>query len=217
MDPDDIQAKSGNTYRRLDLNYLGGDLSIGDQVFYMDRISSRIGINTKIPQFKLDINGGTWTSNDGVRTTYSSGHGAAFLANNDLLGGWFVVNGALDWAPLWGHSFNVFSDAKMKKQIQPIHEKNCLPYLEYLKNLETVTYLYDQEGANDIPHIGILAHTAPREIVNQVSKDPRGGDESALSVSLGDWIGLNTVVIKYLVKQIEQLQQDLQLLKLKME
>lgn len=210
FDSDDIQRKmSATNYGTLYLNYYGGDVSLGAGALCLDRANERIGISTCAPSQKIDIYAGDSTFNDGIRTTYQSGNGAALLANNANIGGWFVTDGATDWAPIWSHSFNILSDQAVKKNINPISEENCHSFLKYFDRLESVSFQYAQEREQRAPHVCILAHTAPPEMLSQVSKNPVGGDEKVLGVNLADWVGLNTVVIKNLLKEIKQIRSEL--------
>ncbi len=211
FDPDDIQSKnSATTYGTLDLNYWGGDVRIGANTLYVDRDKGRIGIKTMGPDEVLDINVGTAASGtEGLRIRYNSGYGGALLAANDVFGGFFVSDGGSNWAPLYAAAFNVISDQKVKKNIKKIDHHNFNRYVHYLENMETASFRYDHEAESISPHIGVIAQTAPSELVTTASCSKCDHQEETLVVNLADWTGLNSVVIKYLLYENRQLKSRL--------
>ncbi len=176
----------------------------------------KLGINKAGPGKMIDIDAGTPSNNEGLRVLHTSGNGAALLANNATLGGWFVTDGGPNYAPIWASSFNPISDRRMKKEVNTIEKADYQKYLKYIDDLETSTFYYKNESDRKNPHIGIIAQTAPPELISYAPKDPDGSDQQILTVSLADWAGLNTVVIKYLREENIRIQRELEELRTKL-
>ncbi len=94
IDRDDIQAKNSHLYSRLELNYYGGDVSLGNDVLFMDRYNKRIGINTRTPDGPLDID---FDAGGSLIAGTPSGQGPGWIH--------FTPNGISRWDAYAGDSF----------------------------------------------------------------------------------------------------------------
>ena len=185
---------------------LGAAAFSGDVV-----VTGKLGFNTLTPGKLIDVNAGSAVSGtEGLRVLHSSGWGGALLANNSNLGGWFVTDGGSNYAPLWANSFNILSDRRVKRNLRPIKKFDYKKYVSYYENLETTAYNYQHEPEDKSPHIGIIAQSAPAELQSEITGGPLSSEDDLLSINLADWMGLNTVVIKYLLEENEELKSKIQ-------
>lgn len=182
----------------------------------------RLGINTITPSKMLDIYAGS-DLGEGIRVEYddiSENGGAALIAKSTITGGWTVYNSSLSPAPIEASQFVMASDLRVKNSVNYIEKETDQRYLNYFDNLQTASYYYNHESHRQAPHIGIIAQSAPVELISDGINPTEKDHSNMLTVSLADWIGLNTVVIKHLREEnkalkaeIQAVQRDIQMLK----
>lgn len=182
-----------------------------NQLFFAN--DGRLGIRKFAPGKMIDVDAGTPSSNEGLRVLHTSGYGAALLANNALLGGWFVTNGGSSYAPIWAHSFNVMTNPANARSRLEIQKSNYSDYVTQFSNLNVIEYFSHSEDRSVLPHIGIDAVSAPDEMITYAPGDPNELIHSSRSINLADWTGLNTVIIKYLLEENKQLLKEIDAIK----
>jgi hypothetical protein len=141
----------------------------------------------------------------------SANQGCRLVARNTMLGGLNVVNSdSMQWAPIHAASYNIASDERLKKNIQPIKGKYLANYLKEFRNIQTARYYYNQEFKNKraFPHIGVIAQTMPKETIVLDHEHTDGSGEQRLHVSISDWLGLVTVVVKENDRRIMKLETE---------
>ncbi len=114
------------------------------------------------------------------------------------------------FAPISASAFNVSSDERLKHHITDLTSNNREHYIDDLKNLRTATYFYNREEGREVPHIGIIAQSAPVEILNKINSKANGSGEERLSVNLADWLGLVTVGMQHLLDENEALKERIE-------
>ncbi|NNE26949.1 MAG: tail fiber domain-containing protein [Saprospiraceae bacterium] len=92
LDDNGVQAKGSNpsTFANLFLNFWGGDVSIGQGIFYADRSTSRAAVGTTTPDAKLEVK---FVGNDGIlingnntgdaRLSIENGGGTHYIFDDD--------------------------------------------------------------------------------------------------------------------------------------
>jgi hypothetical protein len=127
-------------------------------------------------------------------------------------------------------AFNVSSDRSLKKEINNIGAADYDKYLNQIRNIEAITYLYNDEnsssasvnsGKNRVqPHVGFTAQSLPAAVQTSVPTSGKISPENKLGYNLSDMAGLTLVGVKaldsrqaQLEKEIEDLKAEIQLLK----
>jgi hypothetical protein len=112
------------------------------------------------------------------------------------------------FAPVNASAFNVVSDRRMKKDIEDINSNQYEKYMNYIRNIESATFRYNNETntSRAVPHIGVIAQSLPQEIQAEISETASSANgEKRLAVSLADMQGLLLVGIKALDEKNKEL------------
>lgn len=110
-------------------------------------------------------------------------------------------------------SFNVTSDARVKKDINYIGSDKYEDYLNQIRSIQSATYLYNYESQDkgalrhrENMHLGFIAQSLPKELVNVTAHSKDGKLDNVLSYNLGDFAGLTVVGLKALDSKQQQLE-----------
>lgn len=97
------------------------------------------------------------------------------------------------------------SDYRLKKDITPV--QNFEPYLEKVRNVESITYRYKTESQSSTPHIGFTAQSLPEGVrAELVSSKKTNAAPEYYGVNLSDLSGL----LLNSVKALDENQQTLE-------
>ncbi len=143
----------------------------------------------------------TGLSNQGVGLFFSpSGSGLNVGSPNGV--SFMAVNAS---------AFNLSSDKNLKRNISTIQAGQAGRWMEQIRNIESATFWYNYEDnqKRNMPHIGVIAQSVPKELQTEVTGNADGkSGEYFLGVSLSDWLGLVTIGVKENDHRITGLEKD---------
>jgi Chaperone of endosialidase len=110
------------------------------------------------------------------------------------------------YSPVNASAFNVSSDRTLKKDITEIKEDSYDVYLDQIRDIESITYRYNNEEAaagvdskapvREFPHVGFAAQSLPDAIQTKIPVSGKVGAEMKLGYNLSDMAGLTLLGIK---------------------
>ena len=158
-------------------------------------------------------------------------YGSIIICGTTSAGGILVLNDGGTFSPVNASAFNVSSDKTLKKDISEITTNDYDNYLSQIRNIETITYRYNDEFASsseqssnikirEYPHVGFAAQSLPDAIKVKMPTSSSVNPVMKLGYNLSDMAGLTLVGVKALdskVSDIEKLvkeqQAEIELLK----
>lgn len=230
--------RGGQTGSRVYLN----DVHNGDVIAATG--GGNMGIGTLSPDMRLHVSGQTKLKHNNTDGTYAD----AVLTIETPLGGFapslafvpqdapssgLVLQGYAQSLYLRNHTNNAYttivcldalelSDARSKKLIEPIAENQYSQYLQALRNIQSINYLFEHETLQpDKPdfakqerqqkRIGFTAQSLPDAIKQTVPQNHQKPQESAdILYSTSGMIGLLTVGVKAIDHQQTALEKTIQ-------
>ena len=125
----------------------------------------------------------------------------------------------INYSAINASAFNVGSDIRIKNSIDYIQPAQFDGYMDQIRNIQSATYFYNGEN-RPYKHVGFIAQSLPRELVNVRKEVKPGQPENMQLVNLADVAGLSLIGIKALdskqteletvVKQQQQLIEKLE-------
>ena len=142
-------------------------------------------------------------NNNGIILYGASPTGSGLLVT-DNTGGFF--------APVSASAFLVGSDITIKKDINDISINEYETYLNQIRGIRSITYLYKDESESKeavnfgksrlAPHVGFTAQSLPPAVKTSISMSGKVNPEMKLGYNLSDMAGLTLVGVKALDSKI---------------
>lgn len=200
----------------------------------------KVGIGTNYPDTKLHVDGQTTFFFSGGGNNYdqapviirkpnnTSPPHLTFVGSDDSPNfscltldhtshGLRLQYNSVGYAYLYVGSVFEFSDINNKKLIDPITENHYSQYLQQIRNIESINYLFKGENLTDkepnptkrerqYKHVGFAAQSLPKALIQSIPKNPNKPEEgSDILFSSSGMLGLLTVGVKALDNEQTQL------------
>ena len=206
------QGSSGNDWAGYfyGRGYFSGMVGIGTTTpIVMADVAGQVRTN-----YDNNINGGNY-ADAGVRIESPSTITYPFLSlyNSTAASGTCLISQSVPgivvadntnfaYAPITASAFITGSDISLKKEINSVTKNEYNLYLEQIRSIESITYLYKNEnigsqktinnGINRVaPHIGFTAQSLPNTTTSQISETPgKINSDKKIGYNLSDMAGL---------------------------
>lgn len=206
----DLGTGGGNTIGSLHLTIAAAPKLTIDSI-------GNVGIGTRFPKYRMQVDGVTGTFNDnGIRiqnTTANTGWSLYASSTGDMIigktGNLGTFNGTTG-------VYTSLSDARLKTNIQSM--ESVLPKL---KTLDAKRYEYKFNNPNHVKSIGFLAQDVQTVFPELVMVNTTGEGNPMVDNQLTmDYSGLSVIAIKAIQEQqavIEELKKEIEILKAKIK